>query len=60
MFDYLIDILKNIGKDIILNDLFKEAFKIKFSKKLLDEYGKQYDGLKISKGTDEFMEQLVH
>ena len=54
------DILKNIGKDIILNDLFKEAFKIKFSKKLLDEYGKQYDGLKISKGTDEFMEQLVH
>ena len=59
-FDDLMDILKNIGKDIILNDLFKEAFKIKFSKKLLDEYGKQYDGLKISKGTDEFMEQLVH
>ena len=59
-FDDLMDILKNIGKDIVLNDLFKEAFKIKFSKKLLDEYGKQYDGLKISKGTDEFMEQLVH
>ena len=31
-----------------------------FKEKLLDEYGKQYDGLKISKGTDEFMEQLVH
>ena len=63
LFPYLLIMIVSVESfkaSRLLNDLFKEAFKIKFSKKLLDEYGKQYDGLKISKGTDEFMEQLVH
>lgn len=57
-FDDLMTLFNNLGRDISLQLLFEEVFNIKFSKKLLDEYERQYDLLKTNKGSDEFMEQL--
>ena len=53
-------IFKDIGKDLTVNQLFTEGFKIKIHFNLLEKYGQEYDDLKEKDINDEIMEQLIN
>ncbi len=59
-FSDLMIIFKDIGKDLTVNQLFTEGFKIKIHINILEKYGQEYDDLKEKDINDEIMEQLIN